>query len=59
MAADSTRNRTWVIVLVIVAVLLLCCCLILIAGWFLGDPILEFLQDLGYDINLCLPLLVG
>mgnify|MGYP006305482343 CR=1 FL=1 len=58
MTAGSSKNRTWVIVLVIVAVLLLCCCIILVAGWFLGDPILEFLEELGYDINLCLPLLL-
>jgi hypothetical protein len=57
MTAGSTRNRTWVIVLVIVALLFLCCCLILVAGWFLGDPILEYLRRLGYDINICLPLL--
>ena len=58
MTAGSSKNRTWVIVLVIAAVLLLCCCIILVAGWFLGDPILEFLEELGYDINLCLPLLL-
>jgi len=35
--------------------LLLCCCAILVAGWFLGDPILEMLRDMGYD--LLLPML--
>ncbi len=55
--AASKKKRTWIIVLIIAAVLLLCCCAILVGGWFLGDPILEFLNDMGF--NLSLPLLVG
>jgi hypothetical protein len=53
-ASDSKKPKTWVIILIIVAVLLLCCCAVLVAGWFLGDPILEFLQDMGIDLGLML-----
>lgn len=48
----SGKSRPWVIVLIIIAVLLLCCCAVLVAGWFLGDPILEFLRDAGFELSL-------
>ena len=54
----AKTSRPWVIVLIVVAVLLLCCCVVLVAGWFLGDPIVEMLRDMGFDVNLVLPLLL-
>lgn len=35
----------WMMVFIVVALVLLCCCCA-VAAWFLGDPILYFLQDL-------------
>ena len=49
------RNNTLKIVLIVVVVLVLCCCLTLVAGWFLGDPIVEFLGGRGVDLGLSLP----
>jgi hypothetical protein len=43
------RNTTLIIIVAVVVVLLLCCCGLLVAGWYLGDPIMEFLQDLAYQ----------
>ncbi len=54
-AAPVKKSKTGLIIIIVVAVLLLCCCAILVAGWFLGDPILEMLRDMGYD--LLLPML--
>jgi len=51
------KNNTVKIIIIIVAVLVVCCCLTLVAGWFLGDPILEFLSDQGVDLGLALPLM--
>jgi hypothetical protein len=48
----AKKSRTGMIVLIIAAVLLLCCCGVIVAGWFLGDPLLEILRDMGYDIFL-------
>jgi len=48
-------NNTLKIVLIGLAVLVLCCCLTLVAGWFLGDPILELLSNQGVDLGLSLP----
>lgn len=53
-APASKKPKTWVIILIIVAVLLLCCCAVLVTGWFLGDPILEWLYDQGIDLGLML-----
>jgi flagellar basal body-associated protein FliL len=50
----SKKPKTWVIILIIVAVLLLCCCAVLVAGWFFGDPLLEWLSDQGVDVGLML-----
>ena len=50
---ESGGNRkTWLIVVIVIAVLLLCCCAVLVAGWFLGDPILEMLREMGFNIDL-------
>ena len=51
------KNNTLKIVLIVLVVLVLCCCLTLVAGWFLGDPILEFLSIQGVDLGLSLPRL--
>ncbi len=48
----AKARRPWVIVLIVVAVLFLCCSAVLVAGWFLGDPILEFLRDAGFELSL-------
>ncbi len=50
--APPKKSRTGMIILIVVAVLLLCCCAVVVAGWFLGDPILEMLREMGYDIFL-------
>lgn len=52
---SGSNRKTWLIVVIVLVVLLLCCCAVLAAGWFLGDPILEMLRDMGFDVNL--PLL--
>lgn len=52
--SDSKKPKTGIIILIIVAVLLLCCCAVLVAGWFLGDPLLEWLSDQGIDLGLML-----
>jgi hypothetical protein len=51
------KRSPWVIVLIVLAVLLLCCCVFLVAGWFLGDPLLELLNEMGIDLGLYLALL--
>jgi hypothetical protein len=48
------KRSPWVIVLIVLAVLLLCCCVIGLAGWFLGDPLLELLNEMGVDLGLYL-----
>jgi len=48
------KNNTLKIVLIVLVVLVLCCCLTLVAGWFLGDPILELLSNQGVDLGLSL-----
>jgi len=51
------KNNTVKIIIIVAAVLLVCCCLTLVAGWFLGDPILDFLRGMGLDMDLALPLM--
>ena len=43
------RNNTLIIIAVVVLVLLCCCCGSLVAAWYLGDPILEALEDLAFQ----------
>ena len=43
------RNTTLIVIIVVVVVLLLCCCGTLAAAWFLGDPIMDFLNGLAYQ----------
>lgn len=43
--AGNDRNRN--IIIAVVVILLLCCCCFLISAWFLGDPFLRLLQDMG------------
>ena len=45
------RNKTTIIIIVVAAVLLLCCCCV-IAAWFLGDPILEIINDVMYEMGM-------
>jgi hypothetical protein len=45
------KNNTLVIVLIVIAVLLLICCCCLVAGWFLGDPIVAFIEDF-FEVDL-------
>ncbi len=52
----AKKRSPWVIILIILAVLLLCCCVVLVVGWFEGDRVVQMLRDMGYNINLCLPL---
>lgn len=57
-APSSKKKRSpWVIVLIVLAIVLLCCCVIGVAGWFLGDPLLELLNEMGFDLSLYLALL--
>ena len=39
---DPNRRKTIRIVILVIAVLLICCVVFLVAGWFLGDYVLEF-----------------
>ncbi len=51
------KKSPWVIILIVLGVLLLCCCAIGVAGWFLGDPVLDMLREMGVDLGLYLALL--
>jgi hypothetical protein len=37
-------NRTTIIIVAVAAVVLLCCCALIVAGWFLGDSIIQALR---------------
>ena len=50
------KNKTTVIIIIVVAVLLLCCCCVIVA-WFLGDPIMEIIDDIMYEIGMNLAAL--
>ena len=50
------RNKTTIIIIVIAAVLLLCCCCV-IAAWFLGDPIIDIIDDIMYEMGITLAAL--
>lgn len=43
--ADDKGNRN--LIIGVVVLLFLCCCCLLISAWFLGDPLLRILQDMG------------
>ncbi len=43
------RNTTLIVITVVVLVLLLCCCGSLVAAWYLGDPLIEFLEGLAFQ----------
>jgi hypothetical protein len=54
----AKKRSPWIIVAIVLAVLLLCCCVVLVVGWFEGDRLIQLLRDMGYNIELCLPLAV-
>jgi hypothetical protein len=53
-ATSPKKKSPWVTILIVLGVLLLCCCAIGVAGWFLGDPVLEMLREMGVDLGLYL-----
>lgn len=50
------KNKTLIIVIIVVAVLLLCCCLAIGAAWVFGDPILQMIEDIMWELGMVLPL---
>ncbi|MBN1667376.1 MAG: hypothetical protein JW862_09810 [Anaerolineales bacterium] len=52
--AGDDKKRMWIIIAIVVLVLCCCCVALIVAGYYLGDSVIEFFEDsvLGSIFNL-------